>query len=487
MSLQTTVFIGVGIYIFAMLVIGIYASRRIHTTAEFAVAGRSLGVWLLATTIIATWFGGGMMMGGSGAAYDNGMIGVIADPFGAAVCLFLVGMFFARLMRRLKFFTFVEFVEQRFGPTCGFIASFASLFSTILWTGGMLVAFGLIFEILTGVPMLYGILGGALVVIVYTMIGGMLAVALTDFVQIIIIVVGLVVLLVVVLIDSGGWGAIAARLPEDAWRMVPISNSPEIWLNYMRAWLIYGLADICSQSLLQRAMAAKNERVAQNAFYVAGVGYLALGMIPVMLGIIASVTMPELENSEQVIPALALEHLHPVFVAVFVGALLAAIMSSCDSTLLAGATILSTNMLPLVRRNPTDPQRLITARWGIVVCGVLAVAVAINAKEVFNTALDANLLTLAAIIVPFVLGVWWKKANRSGALSAMIAGILIWLASGLIYPDLPGDLLGLGASLVTMVTVTLLTQKIDPPRGLVDRDGNIVDLDNRLGVLLSGA
>ncbi|MBT8086664.1 MAG: sodium:solute symporter family protein [Gammaproteobacteria bacterium] len=464
MSTETTIFIGVGAYMVLMLLVGIYAARRTHSATEFAVAGRSLPLWLCTATIIATWFGGGTMMGASGAAYDEGLLGVIADPFGAALCLFLVGLFFARLVRRLKLFTFVEFIERRFGPTCAVIASFASLFSSILWTAGMLVAFGLIFELLTGTPLALGILGGALVVIIYTTIGGMLAVALTDFVQMLIIAVGLVVLLAIVVTDSGGWSVIAAQLPENTWRMLPLQHTPERWLNYLRAWLIFGLADIASQSLLQRAMAAKTERVAQNSFYLASVSYLGFGMIPVLLGIIASVTMPELANSESALPALALEHLHPVGVALFVGALLAAIMSSCDSTLLAGATILSTNLLPFVRKDPSDRLRLSVARWGIFACGAIAVVVALNARLVFDNILDANLLMLAAIIVPFILGAWWQKANRAGALSAMIVGIIAWLATGIYYPQLPGDLIGLAACLTTMLVVTPLTQKMDPPR-----------------------
>jgi len=483
MTTETTIFFGVAIYIVIMIAVGIYTATKTHSPAEFMVAGRRLPLWLLTTTIVATWFGGGMMIGGSGAAYDEGLLGNIADPFGATVCLVLLGLFFVRLFRRLKLFTFIEFVEQRFGPVASFIASLAGLASSLFWVSGMLVAFGIVFETLTGTPLVIGILGGAIVVIIYTTMGGMLAVALTDFVQMIVIAVGLIMLLVVVLVDSGGWGAISAQLPENTFRMYPTEHTGERWLNYLRAWVIFGIADIASQSLLGRAMAAKSERVAQNSFYLAAIGYLAFAMIPVLLGIIGSVTMPGLGDSESIIPALAFEHLHPVAISIFVGAVLAAIMSSCDSSLLASASIVSTNLLPLVKRAPSDKLRLQVVRWGIPGCGVIAVAGALNAQVVFDTMLDANLFMLAAVIVPFILGVWWKKANRAGALAAMSMGIVSWLTTSLLYPELPGDLIGLGVSFVTMIIVTPLTQKIDPPRGLVDSDGNPVELTNRLGTL----
>lgn len=483
MTTETIIFIGVAIYIAIMIGIGVYAARKTHSVSEFMVAGRSLPLWLCTTTIIATWFGGGMMIGGAGAAYDDGIIGNIADPFGAALCLFLLALFFVRLIRRLKLMTFVQFVEQRYGPTAATITSIASLMSTLLWVAGMLVAFGIVFETLTGTPLVYGIIGGAIIVIIYTTMGGMLAVALTDFFQMIVIAFGLIILLVVVLVDSGGWGAISSQLPEHTFRMYPLEHTGERWLNYLRAWVIFGLADIASQSLMGRALAAKSERVAQQSFYLASIGYLAFGMIPVLLGIIGSVTMPGLSDSESIVPALAFEHLHPVALAVFVGAVLAAIMSSCDSALLASASVVSTNLLPLVKPNPSAKLQLQVVRWGILVLGIIAVSFALNAQVVFDTMLDGNLLLLAAVIVPFILGVWWQKANRSGALAAMSMGIVSWLTTSLLYPELPGDLIGLGVSFVTMIIVTPLTQKIDPPRALVDIDGKPIELTDRLGTL----
>ena len=483
MSTQTLILTGVGLYVVLMVAVGVYASKRTHSVVEFALAGRRLPLWLCTTTIVATWFGGGMLLGGAGAAYDGGLLGVIADPFGAALCLVLVGLFFVRLFRRLGLLTFIEFVEQRFGLAAGVVASFASLASSLFWVAGMLVAFGIVFETLTGVPLTVGIVGGALVVVLYTSVGGMLAVALTDFVQMLIVAIGLLVLLAAVLIDVGGWSAVSAQVPEHALRIIPLENTLEDWLVYLRAWVIFGIADIASQSLLQRGMAAKSERVAQRSFYLGAAAYLGFGLIPVFLAIIASATMPGLENPESVIPELALQHLHPVAVAVFVGALLAAIMSSCDSALLAAATVMSTNLLPLVKKEPSDRILLLASRVGIVIGGVVAVIGALNARVVFNTMLDANMLMLAAVIVPFILGVWWKKANRTGALAAMSAGITAWLMTSVFYPHLPGDLIGFAASLVTMLLVTPLTQTLDPPRPLVDHAGNQVELTNRLGVL----
>jgi len=254
-------------------------------------------------------------------------------------------------------------------------------------------------------------------------------------------------------------------------------------LNYLRMWLIFGLADIPSQTLLGRAMAAKSERVAQNSFYLASGGYFLFAMIPVTLGIIASVTMPGLEDSESVIPTLAIAHLHPVAVAIFVGAILAAIMSTCDSAMLSVASLISRNILPLVRRAPSDKLSLLVARASIPVTALIGIAVALEAQQVYDVIVDANILALTATTVPFLLSIWWKKATRIGALAAMAAGFATWLISRSLAPEMPGDLFGLGVCLVTIVVVSLATQRIDPPRPVRDLDGNKVELTDRLGTL----
>jgi SSS family transporter len=486
MSNSAVIFAGVGVYIVIMLSVGIYAARRTQTVTEFIVAGRGLPLGICTMTLIATWFGGGSMMGVSGASYELGMLGVIADPLGAAAVMLLMGMFFARMFRRMRILTVADFMQQRYGQVAAMALTVSAIFSNTMWVGGMLVAFGLIFESLTGTPLLVGIIGGALVIFVYTAIGGLWAVALTDFVQVIIIMIGLIVLLTAVLIDVGGWGAIGPRLPEGTFRLIPGENTTEQWLNYARAWLIIGVVDLSAQSLVQRALAAKSERVAQNSFYLGGIGYLFFGMIPVILGMIASVTMPGLEDPEALIPALAIEHLHPIAVAVFVGALLAAIMSSADSALLACSSLLTQNVLPLVKRNPSTRLALIVARAAIPACGIVAIAIALEFQYVYNLILDANILGMAAIIVPYICGMWWSKANRTGALSAMAAGLTAWLVTLFVMPDWPADFIGLGTSLVTMLVVTPLTQRFDPPRPLVDVDGNPVDLGDRLGTLSIG-
>ncbi len=158
-------------------------------------------------------------------------------------------------------------------------------------------------------------------------------------------------------------------------------------------------------------------------------------------------------------------------------------MSSADSSLLAAASIFSTNILPLLKRQTTDRLRLLATRIAIPVFGIIAVYVALEVQVIYNLIQDANSVILVCVTVPFVVGVWWQRANRTGALASMAIGFLTWLLAILYAPEFPGDLLGLLTGLLTMLIITPLTQKTDPPKRLLNSDGEEVELEDRLGTL----
>jgi SSS family solute:Na+ symporter len=471
---------GIGVYVLLMLAVGIYASRGTQSITDFVVAGRSLPVWLCSVSIFATWFGSGIMMGAATSGYDRDFLLMMGEPFGSGLALLIAGLFFARIMRRTRRLTWIQFFEIRYGKVAGVFGALADIASGVIWMGGVLFTFGVLLESLAGVPMAYGILGGVLIVVVYTMIGGMWAVVLTDFVQTIVLVIGLVVLLVVVLNDVGGWGTIAAQLPEHTLRFAPVEHTYKNWIDYIHVWMTLGVAGCAANSVIQRALSAKSEDVAQSSFLLAAAGYIVIGIIPLMLGLIASVTLPDIADSNAVLSDLALEHLHPVFFVIFVGAIISAIMSTSDSVLLSVGSVISTNLLPLVSKDPSDKQRLAVARYSIPVTALLASYIAFGAEKVVAVLIDSVAPLLAMTIVPFVLCFWWEKANKYGALAGIFGGLAGWMIAGSMNTVTPPDLIGFVVSLVSMVVVTLLTQKINPPLPLTDEDSNPVALTNRI-------
>ena len=483
MATQTLILIGVVFYLAIMVVIGYYASRGTQSLTDFIIAGRRMPLWLCSISIFATWFGSGTMMGAATAAYEGNTLLMIGEPFGSGLALLLSGLFFARLYRRSRRLTWPEFFEARFGKLASAIGSVADATAHIIWLGGVLFTFGVLLESLAGAPMAVGIFGGLFVIVLYTMIGGMWAVALTDFIQMLVFVIGMFVLLYFVLDDAGGWSAVVAQLPEHSFRPMPIEHTFANWIDHIHVWMALGVAAVASSSIIQRALSARTEGVAQNSFYIAAFGYLTIGLVPLMLGFAATITLPDLDDPNAVLTDLAIKHMHPVFVALFVGAILSAIMSTSDSILLGVSSIISTNLLPLVKKDPSEKLRLQVARYAIPVCGLIATYIAFNANRVVEVLIESAAVLLAAIIVPFILCFWWKKANRLGALAGMLGGLLAWMGASIAGSEFPPDLIGFGVSFVAMVMVVQLTQKIDPPRPLTDIDGNPVDLIDRVGTL----
>jgi len=462
-----------------MIAIGVIAARGTHSVSDFIVAGRKMPLWLCSVSVFATWFGTGIMMGATTSAYERDFLAMVAEPYGSALALLLTGLFFARIYRRTRLLTWVQFFEIRYGKLAGVFGALADIAAGIIWLGGILFTFGVLAEALTGMPMAAGIVIGLLIVVTYTMIGGMMAVALTDFVQMVVLVVGLVVLLIVALNDVGGWDTIAAQLPENTIRILPIEHSLANWVDYVHIWMTLGVAAIASNSIIQRALSARSEAVAQNSFLVATAGYLLIGSIPVVLGLIASVTMPGLEPNA-VLTSIAIEHLHPVLVAIFVGAILSAFMSTGDSVLLSTGAIVSTNLLPFFRKDPGDRLQMKVARLAIPVAAAIAAYIALDAERVIEVIVDSLAPLLAMIIVPFVACLWWEKANKYGALASIFGGLLGWSTAAFAGSQFPSDLIGFGVSLVAMVLVTLVTQEACPPRPLTDIDGASVALNNRV-------
>jgi Na+/proline symporter len=480
---QTIILFGVVLYVIAMLAVGLFVAGKSTSIGDFAVSGRNMSLTVCSISIVATWFGSGPMMGSASAAYRGATLEVLTDPIASGVSLLIAGFFFARTYRRSMRMSPVEFLESRVGKFAGVISATVHLIAGSIWLGGVLFAFGVVFESLTGQPASLGILGGTFVIVVYTMFGGLRAVAATDVLQMAFIMIGILALFFIVVDDAGGFGAIQQQLPEHAFRLTPEGNTWNDWFAYFQVWFGSGLVAIGTMSVVQRAMAARTEQVAQNALYIAGVGYLLFGLIPVTLGYIATAAMPGVEDPNSIIPLLAVEHLHPIAVAIFVGAIISAIMSTSDSILLGCGTIISVNLLPRVLRDPSDQLRLSVARWSVPAMAMIALYTAFNISTVISAIRMAVAIGFAGMTGPFILCIWWRKLNSTGGYSGIGAGFASFGIMEFLYPEIPASFVGFWMSLVVATVVSLLTQKSDPPKVLTNANGDPMQLSDRLGTL----
>lgn len=456
-STRIWIIASVVLYMVGMLAVGYWASRRVKSEKDFIVAGGQFG-WLLSIgTIFATWFGAETCMGSSGTAFQKGILGVIADPFGAGLCLVLAGIFFASFFRAHGYETIIDFFEKRYGRKVAAFFSFLYIPVYLGWVGAQLLAFGYILNALTGLPLLPSILISTAVVLIYTYAGGLWADALTDFFQMIILIVGLLVICPILFHDMGGWASLQEKVSPETFYFFPRSHDVVDWLNYLQAWMIVGLGSLPAQDLFQRMMAARNATVSKWSSIIAGFLYVGFGMLPVLLGIYGRCALPE-NSGESILIDLALRYLPPALIALFIGALLSAIMSSADSALLAPASIIGHNLIPYRVPGLSDQMKLNWCKWSVPVLGILSLILALYFKNIYKLCQESWGILLTGIVAPMIAGVYWTKANSIGATAGAIAGVVTWLGLKIFLPgDYPHNLGGFLASSLVLVVVSLAT------------------------------
>ena len=449
------------LYILISISVGLYAARRVHNATDYVVAGRSLPLYITIATVFATWFGSETVLGTSSTFIEEGLGGIIADPFGASMCLILVGLLFAKPLYRMKLLTIGDFYRRTYGRTVEVLVSLAICVSYLGWVAAQVSALGLVFNVVTqgAVGVDTGMMLGLGIVLLYSLFGGMWSVALTDFIQMIMIMIGLVIVAVTVSATAGGAGVVIDHaVANDKMNFWPEMSTVGI-LGFIAAWVTMGFGSIPQQDVFQRVMSAKDENTAQRGSIIGGVLYLLFAFIPIFIAYSAFVIDPQAvdtqmqEDSQLVLPNLILNHT-PVFVQVmFFGALLSAIMSTASATLLAPSVTFAENIVRGTLPHLNDKQVLKLMRGTVLGFAGIVLFVALNSDlSIFEMVENAYKVTLAGAFVPLLAGVYWKRANTSGAMLSITMGIGIWLICELVAPEgaCPPQLAGLVAAFTGM-------------------------------------
>jgi len=211
--------------------IGLLAATRVHNTKDFAVAGRHLPFYMVTATVFATWFGSETVLGIPATFLNEGLHGVVADPFGSSMCLILVGLFFAAPLYRMNLLTIGDFYKKRYGRGGEVLTTLAIVVSYLGWVGAQITALGLVFNVVSGgeISKLAGMWIGSLTILVYTLYGGMWAVAVTDFLQMIIIVIGMLWIGGEVSGMAGGVGVVVEHAMNDGkFNFLPPAEPKEV-------------------------------------------------------------------------------------------------------------------------------------------------------------------------------------------------------------------------------------------------------------------
>lgn len=458
--------------------IGLYAATRVHNTKDFAVAGRHLPFYMVTATVFATWFGSETVLGIPATFLKEGLHGVVADPFGSSLCLILVGLFFAAPLYRMNLLTIGDFYKKRFGRGLEVLTTIAIVISYLGWVGAQITALGLVFNVVSGgeISKLAGMWIGSGTILIYTFFGGMWAVAITDFLQMIIIVIGMLWIGGSVSDMAGGVGAVVQHAVDSGkFSFWPSFDLKEI-IAFTAAWITMMFGSIPQQDVFQRVQSSKSEKIAIWGSVLGGSLYFVFAFVPMFLAYSATLIAPDMVASlidsdpQLILPRLVLEKA-PLFAQVmFFGALLSAIKSCASATLLAPSVTFTENLIKPMAPNMSDKQLLFAMRMVTLGFTVLVTIYAMYSKaSIFKMVENAYQITLVMAFVPLVAGLYWSRATNQGALASALSGLVVWLSLLAFGPAdalLPPQFAGLIAAIVGMIAGSLLPQALPHDPGL---------------------
>lgn len=434
------VLIGVLAYIGLQLVLGFWVSRRIATEDDYLVAGRSLGFALSTFTVFATWFGAETCIGAAGAAYSDGLPGTTADPFGYALCLLFMGAVFAVPLWRRKLTTLADLFRMRFGTGVERLAVLIMVPSSVMWAAAQIRAFGQVLGATSSLEVELTITIAAAVVIVYTVAGGLLADAITDLIQGVVLIIGLV-LVATLMLASGDIGALA----DVSAAHLSLRAPDETVLGTMEKWAIPIFGSVMAQELVARVVAARSPGVARSAGITASVIYFSVAVIPVVVGLVAARVAPGLDEPEQVLIHQAARYLPTLLYIVFAGALVSAILSTVDSALLVAGSLVAHNLILPMRPGLDERGKIRVNRIAVMCFGVLAYVLALRAGSVYHLVEEASAFGSAGIFVSVTFGLFTRIGGAASAIAALVLGIAVY-AGGSHFIALPHPYLAALAS-----------------------------------------
>jgi SSS family transporter len=462
----------VTVYLLVTIAIGLMAAKRVQNASDFAIAGRHLPMAMIVTTTFATWFGSETVLGIPAKFVNGGLHGVVEDPFGAGFCLIFVGLFFAGKLYRMTLLTISDYFRERYGRVVEVACSLIIMVSYLGWVSAQVTALGLVFNLLSDgvVSMELGMVIGVASILAYTLFGGMWSVAITDFIQMIILVIGLSTLAVFAAGQAGGADKVLAlAISQDMFKFWPEPNTKDVLFFFASAITIM-LGSIPQQDVFQRVMSANSIKAATHGPVIGGICYILFAFVPMFLVVSAMIIMPDeaaalmADDPQKVLPTLVMRHMPFVMQVLFFGALLSAIKSCASATLLAPSVTFTENIWRQFHPHQSDKQELLAMRVTVLVFSMLVLGYAIRMQgtSIYEMVSGAYQVPLVGAFVPLTCGLYWKRATTQGAIFALVLGLLTW---GLFLAtpagdEFPAQLAGVLASLTGMVLGSLGRQAI---------------------------
>lgn len=444
-------------YLLVQLGIAAYAARGVKSESDFIVAGRSVGLFLGMLSLFATNFGAESMMGSSAAIADEGLAGARADPFGYTVCWILMALLVAYPLRKRAYTTINDFYHDRYGRAVELLVTVVVLPTSLIWAAAQMMAFGQIISVVSDVPVATGIISATILVTVYTFMGGMKSDILTDGVQGVVLIVGLMALTGFVVVAAGGLMPSIDTIDRS---QLVFAHPDESFLARLDIWMIPVLGSLVMQEAVGRLLSMKTAALARRACFIAAGLYLVVGCMPVYIGLVGP-HLPggsELAHRDAFLPDLAAQLLPQWAYVLFIGALVSAIMSTVNSTLLAFSALATRNIvLPFVPRM-SDGNQLKLTRGFLLLAGPLTCALALGGDTIFEMAQLSSSFGSAGVLVTFFGGMYLARGGHMTAVATLLTGVVFSALGALVYDEVwqAPFLTSIAASLAVFIAGSLV-------------------------------
>ena len=431
------------------ILIGILTRRITNNRADFFVAGRSLGIWATTSSLTATGIGGSATIVAAVYVYTRGLPGVWMN-IAAGLGLILLGTILAEKVRGLGVFSLPQIVEKLYGKKSKFCSSVLVLLAEIAWLALIIQATQLILTALFGFNQTLALLIATAGFVLYTILGGQYAVSFSDIFQSLIMFAGVTILAVRIFFLKGNGIPILLGLPDS---MLSFPTGPKMKvLDVISLIFLIGLPHLVGPDIYSKILSAKNGSIARKASILSGIFRIFWGAAIAIIALGAYRLFPDLENPVWILPKMMSTVASPLLSGIVIAALIATMMSSADTILLTGTTVLSNDLMGFFRR---ESQGLLLPRVFVLTIGLAAWLLAIYLNDVIKTLELAYTVFASGMIVPIIAGFFKDrlKVNERGALASMIGGggLSLLIKLGVIDPPL-----GIDPILIGITTGVLL-------------------------------
>lgn len=459
-------------YLVGILGVGYWGMRRTKSKSDYLVAGRRLGGFMYSGAMSAVVLGGASTVGGIGLGWEYGISGAwLVTCIGLGILV--LSAFLAKRIVKLKVYTVTEMLDLRYGGDNGLITGIVMFLYTLMLTVTSTLAYATVFHVLFGISNLWGVIIGGSIVAVYSIMGGMWSITMTDIVQFVIKTIGMFFLLLPIAWyqasqEVGGFDAIRERLGESFYSPWSIGG-----LTIVTYVIVYGLGLLIGQDIWQRVVTAKNASVAKWAGISSGVYCLLYALAGALIGMAARVLFPDLESRNDAFAFIAQQMLPPGVRGIVLAAALSAMMSTASGALIASATVFTTDLLPKIKRlfgiktkqaemndGHIVGENLWPYRISIFVLSAIVMAISSILTDVVGALTIAYNILVGGLGVAIVGGLFWKRGTRAGALASMAVGTVVVIISMVIFGMFANEPIyfSLVLSLLTYVIVSLVTK-----------------------------